>query len=74
MQRNNPLQFKKVIQVLEDVDANGIYGDCGEGFSRSVIDCLQIGRACNGTQKKYIASKREEELVEQERNRLAKKK
>jgi hypothetical protein len=71
--RNNPTQFRKSIQVLEDVDANGVYGDCGEGFSRNVIDCLQMGRACNGTQLKYIASKREEEYLEQEKKRIAKK-
>jgi hypothetical protein len=70
--RNNPNQFRKAVQILEDVDANGVNTDCGEAFSRAVIDCLQAGRACNGTAAKYIPSKREEELLDEKKLRVIK--
>jgi hypothetical protein len=70
--RNNPTQFRKAVQILEDVDANGVNTDCGEAFSRAVIDCLQAGRACNGTASKYIPSKREEELLDEKKLRVIK--
>jgi hypothetical protein len=70
--RHNPTQFRKSVQILEDVDANGVNTDCGETFSRAVIDCLQAGRACNGTAAKYIPSKREEELIDEKNLRVIK--
>jgi hypothetical protein len=53
--RNNPKEWKRLLQLAEDIDDDaGKLEDGGITYSQYILACIQRGDLCNGLKKEHI--------------------